>query len=400
VSDNRPPAKGFNVHALEGITVVALEQAVAVPFATRQLADLGARVIKIERPGVGDFARDYDRSVHGEASYFVWLNRGKESVTLDIKDPVDRAVLAGLVARADIFVQNLGPGAVERLGLGADTLRKLYPRLITCSVSGYGADGPFRNKKAYDLLVQCEVGLLAITGTPAEPSKAGISVADIAAGMYAYSGILAALFERERTGEGATLQVAMLDALGEWMTQPVFYSVYGNHPATRTVARHASIAPYGPYTAGDGASVFIGVQNDREWAAFCEKILQRPDLVDDPRFVHNPDRFAHSELLTELIEGALAGLSAARIVELLDDAGIANARMRTPAEFAEHPQLAARDRWREVDTPGGPVRTLLPPVMVDGREALMGPVPALGEHTASVRHELASADLGNDEELK
>jgi itaconate CoA-transferase len=372
---------------LEGITVVALEQAVAVPFATRQLADLGARVIKIERPDVGDFARGYDHTVHGQASYFVWLNRGKESVALDVKDPDDLAVLTGLLAGADVFVQNLGPGAAERLGLGAETLRARYPRLITCSVSGYGPDGPYRHKKAYDLLVQCEAGLLAVTGSPDEPAKVGISVADISAGMYAYSGILTALYERERTGEGTSLTVAMLDALGEWMSQPVYFSG-GGEPARRTGARHASIAPYGPYAAGDGSAVFLGVQNDREWAALCRLVLARDDLVDDPRFRRNPDRVAHDAELTPIIEAALATSSADEVVARLDAAGIASARMRTPDEFADHPQLAARDRWREVETPGGPIRALLPPVTVAGRTAAMGAVPALGEHTAAVRREL------------
>ena len=258
---------------LDGVTVVALEQAVAAPFATRQLADLGARVIKIERPGGGDFARGYDRTVRGQSSYFVWLNRGKESIELDLKTADGRAVLGALLARADVLVQNLAPGAAERLGLGAGELRKRHPRLITCSISGYGPDGPYRHKKAYDLLVQCEAGLLSVTGTPGEPAKAGISVADIATGMYAYSGVLTALYERERTGGGTSLDVAMLDALGEWMSQPFYYSVYGGQPTRRTGARHASIAPYGPYTAADGSQVFIGLQNDREWAVLCERIL-------------------------------------------------------------------------------------------------------------------------------
>jgi itaconate CoA-transferase len=376
------------MQTLDGLTVIALEQAVAVPFATRQMADLGARVIKVERPEVGDFARDYDRSVHGQASYFVWLNRGKQSVALDVKDPDDRAVLDALLAGADVFIQNLAPGAVDRLGLGAEILRERYPRLITCSVSGYGSDGPYRSKKAYDLLVQCEAGLLWVTGTPGEPAKVGISVADIAAGMYAYTGILAALYERERTGQGANLEVAMLDALGEWMSQPFYYSTYGDRPLRRTGARHASIAPYGPYTAGDGNIVFIGVQSDREWTAMCERILRRPDLVADPRFANNPVRVDHDDELTPIIEQSLAALSADQVTTLLDEAGIANARMRTPAEFGQHPQLAARDRWRNVETPAGPIKALLPPVTVPGREPLMGPVPALGQHTAAVRAEL------------
>jgi itaconate CoA-transferase len=365
--------------SLEGITVVALEQAVAVPFATRQLADLGARVIKIERAGAGDFARGYDRTVLGQASYFVWLNRGKESVQLDVKSPAGADALAALLAEADVFAQNLAPGAAERLGLSAGPLLARHPRLICCSVSGYGPDGPYAGKKAYDLLVQCEAGLLSVTGTPETPCKAGISVADIAAGMYAYSGVLTALYERERTGRGSSFEVSLLDALGEWMSQPYLYSVYGGQDVGRTGARHASISPYGPYLGGQ---VFLGLQNEREWAVLCEQVLGRPDLVADERFATNPDRVAHDGELTAIIEAVLAGLTPDEVVARLDAAGIASARLRTPAEFAAHPQLAAR--WREVATPGGPVRALLPPVTVPGREAAMGAVPALGQHTDSV----------------
>jgi crotonobetainyl-CoA:carnitine CoA-transferase CaiB-like acyl-CoA transferase len=361
--------------------VVALEHAVAVPFATRQLADLGARVIKVERPGGGDFARGYDRSVLGQSSYFVWLNRGKESVELDVKSADGQAALSALLARADVFVQNLAPGAAERLGLGAAQLRVRHPRLICCSVSGYGPEGPYARKKAYDLLVQCEAGLLSVTGTPGEPCKAGISVADIAAGMYAYSGVLTALYERERTGRGSSFDVAMLDALGEWMSQPYYYTVYGGQDARRTGARHASISPYGPYLGGQ---VFLGLQNDREWAVLCEKVLGRPDLITDERFRTNPDRLAHDGELTPIIEAALGSMTPDEVTARLDEAGIASARLRTPAEFAAHPQLAARDRWREVDTPGGQVRALLPPVTGPGREAVMGAVPAPGQHTDSV----------------
>jgi crotonobetainyl-CoA:carnitine CoA-transferase CaiB-like acyl-CoA transferase len=361
--------------------VVALEHAVAVPFATRQLADLGARVIKVERPGGGDFARGYDRSVLGQSSYFVWLNRGKESVELDVKSADGQAALSALLARADVFVQNLAPGAAERLELGAAQLRVRHPRLICCSVSGYGPEGPYARKKAYDLLVQCEAGLLSVTGTPDEPCKAGISVADIAAGMYAYSGVLTALYERERTGRGSSFDVAMLDALGEWMSQPYYYTVYGGQDARRTGARHASISPYGPYLGGQ---VFLGLQNDREWAVLCERVLGRSDLIADERFRTNPDRVAHDGELTPIIEAALGSMTPDEVTARLDEAGIASARLRTPAEFAAHPQLAARDRWREVDTPGGQVRALLPPVTGPGREAVMGAVPALGQHTDSV----------------
>ncbi|MDT9592173.1 CaiB/BaiF CoA-transferase family protein [Nocardioides zeae] len=372
---------------LEGLTVLSLEQAVAAPFATRQLADLGARVIKVERPGAGDFARGYDRTVHGESSYFVWLNRGKESVELDIKDPADRAVLDRVVERADVLVQNLLPGAVDRLGLDAATLRARQPDLVHCSISGYGSSGPYRTKKAYDLLVQCETGVLATTGTPADPSKVGFSVADIATGMYAYSGILAALVQRGITGQGATLEVAMIDALGEWMAQPLNHSVYGGGEPRRTGARHASISPYGPFLAGDGSRVFLGVQNDREWAALCRELLGDAALVEDPRFVHNPERVANDALLAPIIEAALAGLTADEVVARLDEIGIACARLRSPAELAAHPQLEARDRWRDVSTPGGTIRAQLPPVTVQGQEPRMGAVPRLGAHNAAIRAE-------------
>ncbi|MFC4511358.1 CaiB/BaiF CoA transferase family protein [Streptomyces ehimensis] len=372
---------------LRGITVVALEQAVAVPFATRQLADLGARVIKVERPGRGDFARDYDRRAKGLSAYFVWVNRGKESVVLDLKDATDRALLDRLLARADVFVQNLGPGAAERLGLAPGPLRARHPRLITCDVSGYGTSGPYRDRKAYDLLVQCEAGLVSLTGTPDSVARSGISVADIAGGMYAFTGILTALYERERTGEGSALSLSLFDALAEWMGQPYYAEAYGGAPLTRTGARHPSISPYGHYGCGDGGQVFLGVQNDREWRALCERVLRRPELVEDPRFADNPLRHAHDEQLTAVIEECFARHTAEGVLALLDAAGIAAARLRTVAEFTAHPQLAARDRWREFGSPAGPLRGLLPPVTVAGREAVMGAVPALGEHTAAIRAE-------------
>jgi itaconate CoA-transferase len=385
-------ASGRPALPLDGLLVVALEQAVAAPFATRQLADLGARVIKIERPGGGDFARGYDRTVLGQSSHFVWLNRGKESVQLDLAAEAGRTALAALLGRADVFVQNLAPGAAARLGLAAEELAARHPRLVCCSISGYGADGPYRGKKAYDLLVQCEAGLLSVTGTPASPSKAGIAAADIAAGMYAYSGILTALYERERTGRGGCLEVSMLEALGEWMGYPYYFSAYGGQPPPRTGARHASISPYGPY-AVRGGQVFLGVQNEREWAVLCERVLGRPELTADPRFAANPDRVAHDAELTAIIEAALVGLGPDAVMALLDQAGIANARLRTLAEFAAHPQLAARDRWREVETPSGPVRALLPPVTVPGREPAMGAVPAPGQHTAAVLAEFLPAEV-------
>ncbi|WP_433526965.1 CaiB/BaiF CoA transferase family protein [Nocardia pseudovaccinii] len=382
---------------LEDITVVAVEQAVAAPFATRQLADLGARVIKIERPGGGDFARRYDRTVHGESSYFVWLNRGKESVELDVKDPADRRLLDAMIARADVFVQNLVPGAAERLGLDAETLRATRPELIHCSISGYGPDGPYRSKKAYDLLLQCETGLVMSTGTPEVPAKAGFSIADIATGMYAYSGILTALYDRARTGDGASLHVAMIDALGEWMSQPAYFSRYGDEPPRRTAAKHPSISPYGPFRTADG-TVFLGIQNEREWTALCDAVLGRTDLIEDPRFATNTDRVAHDGELTVLLEQAFAAFGTDEVIELLEQAGIANARLRTPAEFTEHPQLAARDRWRPVDTPGGVMQAMLPPV-VGGWEPAMGAVPRVGEHNAALRAEFAPADHVSKESL-
>lgn len=351
--------KASPVQPLHAITVVAVEQAVSAPLATRHLADLGARVIKVERPGVGDFARGYDRSVHGESSYFVWLNRGKESIELDLKDRADRALLHRIIDVADVFVQNLAPGVAGRLGLSADTLRRRRPGLIHCSISGYGPEGPYRERKAYDLLVQCETGLLDITGTPQEPVKVGISVADIATGMYAYAGILTALYEREHTGTGSTLNVALLDALGEWMTQPVYHAVYGAQPVRRTGARHASISPYGPYRTGDGSTIHLGVQSDREWAVLCRDVLRRPELTSDERFAHNPERVMHDEQITTILEAIFATMTAGEVLDLLDAAGIACARMRTLAEFFEHPQLQARHRWQEVRSPGGPVKSLV-----------------------------------------
>ena len=373
---------------LEGITVVALEQAVAAPFATRQLADLGARVIKIERPGVGDFARGYDTTVNGMASHFVWLNRSKESLTLNLKEDGAKDILNRLLDRADVFVHNLAPGATERLGFGAERLREEHPRLIICGVSGYGSTGPYRDKKAYDLLVQCEAGLVSITGTEETASKVGISAADIAAGMYAYTGILTALFQRERNGEGAAFEVSLLEALGEWMGFPAYFTGYGGKQPPRTGASHAAIAPYGPFEAGDGKVVFLGLQNEREWVVFCEAVLQRSELAADPRFDSNSGRVENAEALDEAIEGAFGGLSSEEVISRLDGARIANARMRTVQEFLDHPQLKARDRWREVNSPTGPIRTLLPPVTMQGVESVMKPIPEVGEHTGPILEEL------------
>jgi itaconate CoA-transferase len=373
---------------LEGILVIAVEQAVAAPFASRQLADLGARVIKIERPGAGDFARGYDRTVKGLASHFVWINRTKESLTLDLKQPEAADVLRCLLTRADVLIHNLAPGAMARLGFASSALREQHPRLVACEISGYGTDGPYRDKKAYDLLVQSEAGLLSITGTPDVPSKVGVSIADIAAGMYAFSGILAALLRRARTGTGAVLAVSMFDALAEWMGYPAYYTGYGGAPLPRSGAAHAAIAPYGPYTAGDGKVVYLGLQNEREWARFCAEVLEQSALATDARFITNADRVAHREALDVLITASFATYSAEQVLARLDAAQIANARMNTVEEFLAHPQLAARGRWRTVDSPAGPIRVLVPPFDLDDVEPRMGPIPALGEHTDAILEEL------------
>ncbi len=373
---------------LEGVTILSLEQAVAAPFATRQLADLGARVIKIERPGVGDFARGYDTTVRGESSHFVWLNRSKESLTLDVKRPAAAEVLRRLLDQADVFVQNLAPGATGRLGLSAQSLREAHPRLVVCEISGYGSTGPYRDRKAYDLLVQAEAGLLSITGTPDELVKVGISVADIAAGMYAYSGILTALLMRHRTGEGTLVEVSMLEALSEWMGYPLYYGVYGGTPPARAGARHAVIAPYGPFAGGDGEVVYLGIQNEREWQAFCVGVLDQPDLATDPRFVSNAERVQHREALDAEIEAVFGGMTTIEILERLESAHIANARLRTVKQLSDHPQLAARERWRDIDTPAGSIRATLPPASIDGVVPVMAPVPALGAHTDAILDEL------------
>jgi itaconate CoA-transferase len=367
---------------LTGVLVVGIEQAVAAPLATRHLADLGARVIKVERPG-GDFARGYDRTVHGQSSHFVWLNRGKESVELDLKAAAGRDALDRLLARADVVVQNLAPAAARRLGVDAAALVERFPALVACDISGYGAGGPYSERKAYDLLIQCEAGLVSVTGTPDEPVKAGISVADIAAGTYAYSGVLAALHQRRRTGRGQALEVSMLEALGEWMGYPYFYARYGGTDPARAGASHSTIAPYGPVPVGSGETVNLGLQNEREWQRFCAVVLERPGLADDPRFAGNAARVAHRAELDALVAAEFARLDLAEVQRRLDAAGIAHAEQRDMAGFAAHPQLAARDRWREVGTEAGPVQALLPPVTA-GWAAPMGRVPAAGEHTAAV----------------
>jgi crotonobetainyl-CoA:carnitine CoA-transferase CaiB-like acyl-CoA transferase len=373
---------------LAGLTVVTLEHAIAGPFATRQLADLGARVIKVERPGSGDFARGYDARVRGLASHFVWTNRSKESVTLDVKHPDAAKALERLVLdKADVVVQNLAPGAAARLGLGFDRLSAMKPEIIVCDISGYGADGPYRDKKAYDLLIQSEAGFLSVTGTPEEPSKAGPSIADIAAGMYAYTNILAALLQRAQTGKGRHIDVSMLESLAEWTSYPLYYAFDGAPPPPRTGAAHATIYPYGPFPTGDGGTVMMGLQNEREWVSFCQIVLRRPELATDPRFAGNARRVAERDALRQLIVDAFAASTAPQVLERLEAAKIANARVNTMHDVWQHPQLAARGRWREVGTSAGPVPALLPPGSWDV-EPRMDPVPALGEHTDDVLVEL------------
>ena len=370
---------------LAGMTVVTLEHAIAAPFATRQLADLGARVIKIERPGVGDFARAYDERVGGLASHFVWTNRGKESLTLDVKHPEAQAILMRLVLEhADVVVQNLAPGAAARLGLAYAALSAVKPPLIVCDISGYGEDGPYRDKKAYDLMIQSEAGFLSITGSEHEPAKAGLSIADIAAGMYAYSNILAALLERGRTGRGQHLDISMLESLVEWMSYPLYYAYEGAPPPPRTGASHATIYPYGPFPAGDGKTVMLGLQNEREWAAFCAKVLMQPELATDPRYVNNSKRSAAREQLRALIVAEFAQLSADDVVRRLDDAQIANAQVNDMKAVWDHPQLLARRRWLEVDSPAGRIPALLPPGARPDAAHGAGPVPALGAHTDAI----------------
>ena len=370
---------------LAGITVVTLEHAIAGPFATRQLADLGARVIKIERPGVGDFARAYDERVRGLASHFVWTNRSKESLTLDVKHPEARAILQRLVVdHADVVVQNLAPGAAARLGLAYAALSAEKPSIIVCDISGYGADGPYRDKKAYDLLIQSEAGFLSVTGTEADPVKAGCSIADIAAGMYAYSNILAALLERGRTGRGRHLDVSMLESLVEWMSYPLYYAFDGAEQPPRTGASHATIYPYGPFPAGDGKTIMLGLQNEREWSTFCERVLMRPDLVSDPRYASNSRRSAAREELRRIIVDVFAGLTASEVLRRLDEARIANAQVNDMHDVWRHPQLAARRRWRDIGAPSGPIPALLPPGTDDEADPQWGAVPALGAHTDSI----------------
>jgi itaconate CoA-transferase len=381
---------------LEGITVVALEHAIAAPFATRHLADLGARVIKVERRGSGDFARGYDERVRGLSSHFVWVNRSKESISLDFKQQGAREVLARLVDRADVVVQNLAPGAAGRLGLGWEAAHASRPSLILCDISGYGSDGPYRDKKAYDLLIQAEAGFISVTGPPAEGAKAGVSIADIAAGMYAFSGILAALIERGRTGRGRHIDVSMLESLAEWMGYPMYYAFDGAAPPPRAGASHATIFPYGPFAVGHGigqpATVMLGLQNEREWQAFCDTVLRRPELARDGRFDTNSKRSAAREALRAEIDQVLAQLDADQVLARLEGARIAQARVNDMAGLWAHPQLQARGRWAEVASPAGPLPALWPVGRSGAAEARMDAVPAVGEHTESILRELGYGD--------
>lgn len=373
---------------LEGVTVVALEHVIAAPFCTRQLADLGARIIKIERPGVGDPARAYDERVRGMASHFVWTNRSKESITLDLKQPAAVKIVHQLLEGADVLIQNLAPGAADRMGFSYEQLKDKYPRLIVCGISGYGADGPYRDKKAYDLLIQSESGLLSVSGTPETPSKAGCSIVDIASGMYAYTNILAALIQRGRTGKGCNIDISMLESMVEWMSFPLYYAYDGAPPPVRAGASHATIYPYGPFPAGDGKVVMLGLQNEREWAVFCDKVLERPDLKTDPRFNSGPKRSDARKELYGIIVELFSKMTAEQIVERLDTAQIGNARMNDMHDVWAHAQLKARQRWKDVDTPAGKIPALLPPGVPQEFEPRMDAVPGIGEHTDAILTEL------------
>ena len=378
----------MNTRPLDGITVVALEHVIAAPFCTRQLADLGARIIKIERPGEGDFARGYDTQVEGLSSHFVWVNRSKESLTLDLKQTSALSILKSLLKTADVFIQNLAPGAAARMGLTAEALQKDNPGLILCSISGYGDDGPYRDKKAYDLLIQSEAGFLSITGTPETPSKAGNSIADIAAGMYAYTNILAALLQRGKTGKGTVIDISMLEALGEWMSFPMYYAYKGANPPSRNGASHATIYPYGPFKAGDGKTVMLGLQNEREWAQFCEIVLENPTLAQDERFDRNFKRNEKRAELLEIIDTCFSQLTAEQLIARLEKAQIANANLNDMAGLWNHEQLKARKRFTEVGSPQGAIAAMLPPGVNDSYDYRMDPVPSVGEHTNAILSEM------------
>jgi itaconate CoA-transferase len=376
---------------LAGITVIALEQVISGPYCTRQLADLGARVIKIERPKTGDFVRYHDKRVKGLCSHFVWTNRNKESLELDVKKDEDIKVLRKLLRKADVFVQNLIPGAADRLGLGYDNLRELNEKLIVCEISGYGSDGPYKKKKAYDLLVQSEAGLLSITGTPDQPSKVGASIADIAAGMYAYSGVLAALHQRNKTGKGCRLDVSMLESMVEWMGFPMYYAIDGQPPPPRAGSSHASIYPYGQFETGDG-SIMSGIQNQREWVILCEKVLELPNLAHEERFIDTSSRSANRDELYKIICDALTKYTAEEAIARLEEAGIANAVLRDMQGVWDHPQLKARKRWREIETEAGNIPALITPGMSADVEPRLDPVPAVGQHNEKILAELKDID--------
>jgi crotonobetainyl-CoA:carnitine CoA-transferase CaiB-like acyl-CoA transferase len=382
----------MSIRPLDGITVVSLEHAIAAPFCTRQLADLGARVIKVERPGGGDFARAYDTQVDGLCSHFVWVNRSKESLTLDLKQPSAIATLKTLLKTADVLVQNLAPGAAARMGLTAEVLQKENPKLILCDISGYGNNGPYRDKKAYDLLIQSEAGFLSVTGTPETPSKAGNSIADIAAGMYAYTNILAALLQRGKTGKGSVIDISMLESLGEWMSFPMYYAYKGAEPPPRNGASHATIYPYGPFKAGDGKTVMLGLQNEREWVQFCESVLEDPNLAKDERFDRNFKRNEKRSELLEIINACFSKLTSEQLIARLEKAQIANAHLNDMEGLWKHEQLKARNRWTEVDTPNGAITALLPPGLNDSYSYRMDPIPAVGEHTDAILKELGMAE--------
>tara|TARA_R110001606_G_scaffold255674_2_gene403850 strand:+ start:50752 stop:51951 length:1200 start_codon:yes stop_codon:yes gene_type:complete len=377
---------------LDGITVISLEHAIAAPFCTRQLADMGARVIKIERPGVGDFARGYDERVRGLASHFVWTNRSKESLTLDLKHDAAQPLLEQLLSDADVLVQNLAPGAAARMGLSFEALHERFPKLIVCDISGYGEGGPYQDKKAYDLLIQSEGGFLSVTGSQEEMAKAGCSIADISAGMYAYSHILAALLMRGKTGKGSRIDVSMLESLVEWMGYPLYYAFEGAEPPPRSGAAHATIYPYGPFDTGDGGTVMLGLQNEREWKVFCEQVLQQPAIAEDLRFVSNTLRVRHRAALKALILGVFAELDAEDVIRRLEQARIANAHVNDMRGVWNHPQLAARQRWAEIGSPGGPLPALLPPGQSNAFAPRMDPVPGLGEHAEAILAGLGYSD--------
>ena len=387
----------MSIRPLDGITVVSLEHAIAAPFCTRQLADLGARVIKVERPGSGDFARDYDKQVKGQSSHFVWVNRSKESLTLDLKQPAALAALKTLLKTADVLVQNLAPGAAARMGLTAELLQKDNPQLILCDISGYGNNGSYRDKKAYDLLIQSEAGFLSVTGTPDSPSKAGNSIADIAAGMYAYSNILAALLQRGKTGKGSVIDISMLEALGEWMSFPMYYAFEGAEPPPRNGASHATIYPYGPFKAGDGGTVMLGLQNEREWAKFCDVVLENPALANDARFDQNFKRNEKREELLAIIDQCFSKLTTEQVIVKLEKAQIANARLNDMKGLWNHQQLKERERWVNVDTPAGSIPALLPPGLNNSYDYRMDPIPSVGEHTDAILQELGltESDIAN-----